>query len=124
MLEFFINGGYFMWLLLILAVVIIVLSIKKAIELLSKNDLNQATLESGINAIIFWGGICLVLGFFGHFLGLYNAMKAIDKADNISPAIVMEGYAVSLSTILFGLFIFLFSAIIWFTLHWRYKKIL
>ena len=80
MLEFFINGGYFMWLLLILAVVIIVLSIKKAIELLSKNDLNQATLESGINAIIFWGGICLVLGFFGHFLGLYNAMKAIDKA--------------------------------------------
>ena len=124
MLEFFIEGGPFMLLLLILAIVIIVLSVKKAIELFGKNDLNKARLESGINAIIFWGGICLVLGFFGHFLGLYNAMQAIARASDISPSIVMEGYAVSLSTILFGLFIFLFAAIIWFSLRWRYKKML
>lgn len=123
MLDFFIQGGQFMWTLLILFVVIICLSVKKAIELFMKKGLDKARLESGINAIIFWGGISTVLGFFGHFLGVYMAMQAIKMANDISPAIVAEGYAVSLHTILFGLFILMISAVFWFVLRWRYKKL-
>ena len=122
MINFIMEGGPFMMLLLILAIIIIVLSIRRIIELYVKKDLNRVKLESGINAIIFWGVISLVLGFFAHYLGLYNAMEAIMRANDISPAIVAEGYAVSLHTILAGLFIFLCSAIIWFALRWRYNK--
>jgi biopolymer transport protein ExbB/TolQ len=123
MLDFFIQGGQFMWILLVLFVVIIYLSVKKAIELFMKKGLDKARLESGINAIIFWGGISTVLGFFGHFLGVYMAMQAIKMANDISPAIVAGGYAVSLHTILFGLFILMISAVFWFVLRWRYKKL-
>ena len=122
MLNFIMEGGPFMMLLLILAIIIIVLSIRRIIELYGKKDLNKVKLESGINAIIFWGVISLVLGYFAHYLGFYNAMESIKRANDISPAIVAEGYAVSLSTILVGLFIFLCSAIVWFTLRWRFKK--
>ena len=122
MLNFFIQGGSMMMLLLILAIIIIVLSIRRVIELYGKRDLNPVKLESGINAIIFWGVISLILGYFAHYLGFYNAMEAIKKANDISPAIVADGYAKSLSTILAGLFIFMFSAIVWFALRWRYKK--
>ena len=122
MINFFMEGGAFMWLLLILAIIIIVLSIRRIIELYGKKDLNKVKVESGINAIIFWGVISLVLGYFAHYLGFYNAMMAIKRANDISPAIVAEGYAVSLSTILVGLFIFMISAIVWFTLRWRYNK--
>ena len=123
MLKFFIQGGLMMHLLLILAIIIIVLSVRRVIELYSKKDISKVKLESGINTIIFWGIISLILGYFAHYLGFYNAMEAIKRANDISPAIVAGGYAESLSTILVGLFIFMFSAIVWFTLRWRYKKI-
>ena len=123
MLHFFYSGGAFMWPLLLLAIVILVLFVKKAIELFIKRDARQANLENGINAIIFWGAISVVLGIFAHFLGVYHAMQAIAKANDISPAIVSIGYAMSLNTILFSLFIFMFAAIFWFVLRWQYKRV-
>ena len=124
MLQFFNSGGPFMWLLLFTAIAIIGLAIKKLIEFYGKKELNQANLEKGINAIIFWGGISVVLGFFAHFYGIYQAMLIISKAPDISPAVIAEGYAVSLTTILFGLFIFLFATIFWFLLRWKYKQLI
>ncbi len=62
-----------------------------------------------------------VIGFFGHFWGVYMAMQAISEATDISPAVVAEGYAMSLITILTGLFIFLF-AFVWFMLRWKLRK--
>jgi biopolymer transport protein ExbB/TolQ len=123
MIKFFFSGGPFMWLLLITAITVLVLFIKKAIELYSTKEQDTARLKNGINTIIFWGGISAVLGFFAHFLGIYNAMMVISRASEISPAVIAEGYAVSLTTILFGLTIFIFSAIFWFILNWRYKKL-
>ena len=124
MLSFFFEGGPFMWALLILAVVIIYLTIKKSIDLFTGNEQNRAKLESGINAILFWGGFSVVLGIFAHFEGVYLAMQAIMRASDVSPAIVAHGYALSLITILSGLFIFMISAVIWLILRARYKKLI
>jgi hypothetical protein len=124
MTQFFISGGPIMWPLLILAVLVVALSVKKILDLFWAGELEKIQLESGINAIIFWGGISLVLGFFAHFYGVYQAMNAIARASDISPAIVAMGYAMSLTTIIFGLSIFLFSAVMWFLLRWRYKKLI
>jgi uncharacterized membrane protein len=112
-----------MWFLLIIAILILALSVRKVIQLYGKQDLPKAVLESGINAIIFWGAIAAIFGFFAHYLGIYYAMLAIFQANDISPAIVALGYSISLITILTGLTIFMISAIIWFVLRWRYKQI-
>jgi uncharacterized membrane protein len=123
MIQFFIDGGIMMWFLLIIAILILALSVRKVIQLYGKQDLPKAVLESGINAIIFWGAIAAIFGFFAHYLGIYYAMLAIFQANDISPAIVALGYSISLITILTGLTIFMISAIIWFVLRWRYKQI-
>jgi len=123
MLQFFMEGGMMMWFLLILAIVILVQSTRKTIQLFGKQDLPKPTLETGINAIIFWGAISAIVGFFAHYLGVYHAMLAINRANDISPAIVAYGYSMSLITILSGLTIFMVSAIIWFVLRWRYKQV-
>jgi biopolymer transport protein ExbB/TolQ len=123
MIDFFVSGGQMMWLFLIIALLIIFLSIKKAIQLFGKNELPTAVLESGTNAIIFWGSISAILGFFAHYLGLYYAMQAIYKADDISPAIVAFGYSLSLITILTGLVLFVISAIIWFIFRWKINSL-
>jgi biopolymer transport protein ExbB/TolQ len=116
-------GGTMMWFLLIIALVIIVLSVRKTIQLYGKEELSKSVLETGINAIVFWGAIAAIIGFFSHYWGLYNAMQAIMRANDISPAIVAGGYAVSLITILSGLTIFICSLIIWFVLRWRLKQV-
>jgi uncharacterized membrane protein len=123
MIQFFIDGGIMMWFLLIIAILILALSVRKVIQLYGKQDLPKAVLESGINAIIFWGAIAAIFGFFAHYLGIYYAMLAIFQANDISPAIVALGYSISLITILTGLTIFMISAIIWFVLRWRFKQI-
>jgi biopolymer transport protein ExbB/TolQ len=51
-------------------------------------------------------------------------MNAIAEANDISPAIVAMGYGMSLTSILFGLFIFIVSMSIWFFFRWRFKKII
>ena len=123
MIHFFMSGGYMMWLLLILTIVILILAIKKSIELFTKDNLSTEQLESGVNAIVFWGVISALLGTFGHFHGMYLAMQAISHARDISPAIVAMGYGVSLITLLSGLFIFIISAIIWFVFRWQLKRL-
>ena len=80
-------------------------------------------MESGIHAILFWGGLNVVVGYFAHYLGMFQAFQAIARASDISPSIVAQGYSVSLLTILFSLLIFLGSAIAWFVLRWRFKKL-
>lgn len=124
MVHFFISGGPFMWLLLLTGILILGITLKKVLVLYWKKEPTQPNLERGINAIIFWGGISVVLGFFAHFFGMYQAMIVISKAPEISSAVVAEGYAASLTTILFGLFIFLLSAIFWFLLRWKYHQLL
>ena len=112
-----------MWLLLLLAVVIIILTVKKSIDLFALKDLSPAKQEIGINAVLFWGVMSLIIGIFAHFVGIMYAMYAIRMANDISPAIVAGGYAVSLITILFGLLILMLSSIFWFILRWKYKSI-
>ena len=123
MIEFFIKGGYMMWLLLVIAIVILVLTVKKILDLFVNKNLPSDKLENGINAILFWGAISAMLGTFAHFHGMYIAMMLISDANDISPTIVADGYGVSLITILAGLFIFIISAIVWFVFRWRYKKL-
>lgn len=124
MFTFFIKGGVYMWPLLLFAIIILALAVKKAIDLFFKKELSQTQLEKGINAILFWGGISLLIGFLGHYHGLYAAMWAIARANDISPAIVAAGYGVSLITVLFGMIIFLFSMMIWFFYRWRFKNLI
>lgn len=123
MINLFYNGGFYMWPLLLLALIILGLTIKKATDLFGVKQSNARTLESGLNAIFFWGAMSAVIGFLAHFHGMYEAMMAMSKAPDISPAIVAGGFAVSLITILFGLVIFLIASIAWLVLRWRYKAV-
>lgn len=121
MISFIQKGGPFMWLILVIAIAIVVLTVKKVIDFFVKKNLNKLELESGLNAIIFWGAISALIGFLGHFMGVFYAMEAISEANDISPAIVAMGYGVSLITILSGLTVFLISSIIWFVFRWQLK---
>ena len=123
MFDLIMRGGPYMWPLIILAIVNIVLITKKTVELFIKPASNSIQLERGINAIMYWGILSGVLGFYAHFMGIYLAMQEIMAAADISPAIVAGGYAMSLITVLFGLNIFMISSLFWFAFRWRFKQL-
>ncbi len=123
MLSFIQAGGSYMWLLLVLALVIVVSAIVTGIQLFGSKSKSKSQLENNTNSILFWGAFSVVLGFFAHFHGIYQAMQAIQAAADISPAIVAGGYAVSIITILTGLFIFMAAALIWFVFRARLAKL-
>lgn len=123
MIEFFNQGGSNMWLLLIVAVLICVLAIITAVELGRRKHL-KGSFETRLNSILFWGAIGAMLGIFGHFTGIYNAMLEVLKIKDTSPAIVGSEYLMSLANIILGLSIFIIASIVWFVFRWRYKKLL
>ncbi len=104
---------------MLLAVVIVVLAGQRILELSRTTNPGEKRLDGGFNSILFWGCVSLVVGFLGHYLGVYGASGCIVKAEIVMAA----GYQVSLSTIIFGMLIFLFSAVIWYFLRWRYQKL-
>jgi len=123
MFELFVRGGLFMWPLLILALTVIGLSIKKALDLFVNKTLDLQQKEMGLNAILFWGVIAGSLGITAQMIGIYLALSEIIKADDVSFGIIVMGYQVSFITTLFGLYIFIGAAILWFLLRWKYKTL-
>ncbi len=124
MIQAFFDGGIIMWPQLFLLLVVVGLSFWKTIDLFVGKEFSKYRLELGLNAILFWGGIAAVFGFFGHFWGIIMAFKDIAAANDLSPAIMARGYSVSLIAVIFGLLILLFSALCWFFLRWRCNQLL
>jgi biopolymer transport protein ExbB/TolQ len=110
-------------LMIVLAAVIVILSIKKTIDLFARRNPTPEQLGGGLNAILFWGAISSVLGLIGQLAGIYRALNVISAAKEIDPRIVAMGFAESLTTTIFGLVVLLGSAIIWFALLARYQKL-
>ena len=123
MVHFFMGMGIFSFPMIIIAIVILILAVKKAADLFGGGRPGPVQLEKGLHAILFWGAVEAVLGILGQFTGMYNALGAIGRAREISPQIVAQGFAESISTTMFGLFVLLISGIIWFVLFSRYKKL-
>ena len=121
MFTFFISGGLMMWPIFIMALVIVVISIKKSIDIFQRKQ-SREEIEEGIHSILFWGALSALLGFFSHYLGVYLAMQAIMKANDISPGIVAHGYQMSIIPILSGLTVLIVSAFAWMLLKALIKR--
>jgi hypothetical protein len=123
MIRAYIAGGPYMHLLALLALVVLVLSIRRTIDLFARRERDPERLALGVDAILFWGCIAAVLGFLGQFTGMYLSLRVIRRAGLIDPALVAEGIAVSLVTTVFGLIILIVSALLWFALRCRLSRI-
>ncbi len=73
-----------------------------------------------INAIIYLGIFGLALGIFSYFLGLYEGTKI---AAQLRPDQLANGFGVALVSLLYGFSIFLVSAVFWFGLRFRVRKL-
>ena len=79
-------------------------------------------LRNRINAILFWGVFGAAIGLLGQATGIYLALKAVGGAPDISPPVIMEGFAISFLTTIAGLLLLLGSGLAWMALRSMYGK--
>ncbi len=109
MVQFFMQGGPFMWILLIMLLAIIGQAIRKGIDVVGTEEGGKVF---NFDSIVWLGGISAAIGILGSLTGLYNAFRAISRASEISPPIIWMGLSEALTTTIFGLVIFIIAGFI------------
>ncbi len=120
-MNFIQQGGPVMWLILAISILIGILSVRGFVRL-SEITSQDAVVETGIDAILFWGVWVLVVGLLGTFLGIYQAATFIENAGQVSSTLVWGGIRLALTTTVFGLIVFSLAALVWMGLRTKYRR--
>ena len=120
MLQFIQNCGPYGWVLLAMTLTNLVLLGLTLKQMFGPTE-SRPDLSHRVNSILFWGIIAAVTGLLGQYHGIYNALNAIIQATEISPNIVAMGFAQSFTTTLWGLGLFVVSAMVWMLLSARVR---
>ena len=125
MMELFISGGMqFMVPITLLAILSIILIIKKAYDLFVKKDAPTDSLKAGLHVILFTGSLCFAWGILGQTMGIYQMLQYISgSTQEVKPHIIAGGLQISMIPTVYGLIIFMVSSLCWFVLLSRYKQL-
>jgi biopolymer transport protein ExbB/TolQ len=124
MMHFIASFGFYLYPILLVSVAILVLTVISVLRLLRWRQRPEERTEAGINAILFWGVVCAVLGFLSQWTGIYKSMMALREAAVVNPAMVATGIAESLQTAILGLGILLIAALIWLALSSVHRRLM
>jgi hypothetical protein len=111
---FYMGGALFMSILTILLIIMTAWYIFHTVRFFMRTELEK---EKALRQLMYGRSIglfAIITGITGQMVGLFAAFDAIEKAADISPAIVFGGVKVSMITSMYGILIFLFGLILWF----------
>ena len=111
---FYEGGAFFMGVLTLLLVGIVVWIVFHLIKGITSNTQDKGKVLRNLK---YGRSIGLFLLFFGGFvqlLGIYQAFSVIEKAADISPALIFSGMKISMITTLYGIIIYLIALFLWF----------
>ena len=81
---------------------------------INKSDSDLKRNKSLSESILFIGSFAFLFGLFFQVMGMIQALKAVEAAGDISPALIAGGFKVSLIVPVYGFVLFLISYITWF----------
>ncbi len=116
MLEFLRDGGYAMWVIVLMAVGIGVLAVRAVLALRRETEA-APTIASTIDAVLFWGAFALVTGVLGTVVGISQMARAVGLAGEVSAGLAWAGMRVALTTTIAGGVVFSLAALAWFALR-------
>lgn len=124
MYEILVRGGLpFTGPQTVLALVMLALIAKKGLDLFVWPDQPLEEHRKMLTAILQIGIFAFFFGVLGQALGIMMALQAIREAADISLAIVLDGFGISMIAPVYGLIIFLVSLASWSVLQYRYNQL-
>ncbi len=123
MLQLFSEGGIlFMSILTLCLLLMLVLSVYYGIKVFKADATSDSLIRHRLYYVKSIGLLSLVLGILGQLIGLYTAFGVIQKAGQISQALLAGGLKISMITTLYGMLIFILSYLIWLVLDSKLKE--
>jgi biopolymer transport protein ExbB/TolQ len=117
MIDFFLSGGIVMWPMSAVAFGIVYIA-GRAAALVRHGDAAADELQRRMHGILFWGVMSVLLGALGSVSGIVvMAHAAAQAGGTIEPALVWGGISLALTSLLFGIVLFITAAVIWFALR-------
>ena len=111
---YFSAGGMFMTPLTVLGIAILLLMIKKGIDLFGAASTHTASRNRvQVNLILQLGILTFFLGILSQALGLMSAFQAIEAMGGVSPAMLVGGLRVSMIAPIYGLMIMIVAFVGW-----------
>lgn len=107
--------------LLLISAANLVLIVRAVVQLSGRKP--AVAIQPGVDAILFWGILAWPLGYFGQLSGLYRALNAVARAGVSNQGLMALWLARSITSTLFGLLILVVSAVAWFVLRGRCRKL-
>lgn len=120
--EWFRQGGYIMWPVLLAAIAAAVLAVRSWLGLRATRAQADPVLETRIDAVLFWGGWAAVVGVLGTLVGIAMAARAIERIGRVSESLVWGGIRVALIPTVFGLLVLIVALVVWFALRVAYRR--
>ena len=109
------EGGYPMWVVVMLAFVVVVMTIRSVIAMRS----SSAVAAGRADAILFWGGVALMVGVVGTLIGVDQMARVVERAGNAPAPLVWGGLRLALSSTIAGCLTFMAAFIAWAVLRQR-----
>jgi hypothetical protein len=116
MTEAFLSGGVMMWPILAVGLGVAWLAVRTALRIRGGGS-GRGEVARGLQALLFWGAMAVVLGVLGMATGLVIMAQAVRAAGEVDAPLVWGGLSVTLVPVLFALVVFLFAATAWFFLR-------
>lgn len=116
MIEWFMSGGFFMWLVLGAGLVSLGLAVDAG-RRLTGGPVDEPAVRAEIDAVLFWGGFASLLGLIGTLGGVAQMARYVERAGSVSAGVAWSGVRVALITTVFGLIVLGLSLLAWFALR-------
>jgi len=106
---FYMGGPLFMSLITLAGLVMLGWTIKVVLDYFASRPIHK----QAVNSIPIAGSLAFIMGILAQAIGLYQAMRAIEAAGDVSPALIYGGFKVSLIAPIYGMMLFVISLILW-----------
>jgi biopolymer transport protein ExbB/TolQ len=116
MIDFFLKGGVVMWPLAAVGLGMLYLAARTA-RLLRRGDAAADDVQRGLQGVLFWGVMSVLLGALGTVGGIIVMTDAVAQAGGAEPGLIWGGVSLALTSLVFGLALFIAAAALWFALR-------
>lgn len=122
MIDWFMSGGFFMWLVLGAGLMGLALAADAGRRLVAGPG-DRSAVRAEIDAVLFWGGFAALLGLIGTLGGVGVMARSIERAGSVSAAVGWSGIRVALITTVFGLMVLGVNLLAWFGLRAGLRRV-
>jgi biopolymer transport protein ExbB/TolQ len=116
MIDFFLKGGVVMWPLAAVGLGILYLAGRTAARL-RRGNAAADEVQRGLQGVLFWGVMSVLLGALGTVGGIIVMTDAVAQAGGAEPRLIWGGVSLALTSLVFGLALFIAAAALWFALR-------